>query len=535
MSTLISTVKAYINFALGLRGFLDDKITLEYAKSTIAHQVAHREENFLRTLKTNVFEYPRSPYLALFKWANITYRDVEQLVAKQGLESTLEELFEAGVYVEFEEVKGRKPIIRDGLELHPSASDFDTPNIKPVMLRHTAGSTGAPTRTKFDFEHMRQKTLLQVITYHMFDCLKIPTATWNGPLPLTGGFENIIRLNTMGLSLERWFTPIIGRQANLSHYFNVLNVLMTALIKIHGLKVPKAEYVPLNDSLPIVKWAVDAVQREGGCLIVGSISKAVRISYTAQKHGYDLTGVIFFSGGEPLTKAKNNTIEKSGAKMVSHYVFSEAGSVGLKCQNSPHHDDVHHMANTTAFIQRPVDIFDQTVNAFCFTTLLPSAPKTLLNAQMDDFGIIETRDCGCLLHQFGLTTHIRQVRSYRKLTGEGMTLVGSDMVRILEEDLPAQFGGSLSDYQLVEEEAENGLTKLMLYVDPSVPIADEEKLRVAFLDAMRQNMPSVRLAQAEYRYGDVVQIRRQTPIRISRSKHFPIRTLHKQQTTDKTH
>jgi hypothetical protein len=530
MSTLISIAKAYINFALGLRSFLDDKITLEYAKSTIANQVMNREENFLSTIKANIFEYPRSPYLALFKWANITYNDVEKWVRTQGLEPTLEKLYEAGIYVEFEQVKGRKPIIRDGLELHVLASDFDTPNIKAVMFNHGSGSTGRPTRTQLDFAYLKQQAIQQIISYEMFDVLRVPSALWHGLLPLTDGFANILRFDTMEHSIEQWFTPIKGRQAQLSRHYDFLNLLMIALIRLHGIYCPPRRYVPLDDPIAVATYAVDAVQREGACLLRATISKAVRVSHIAQEKGLDLTGVVFFGGGEPLTQAKNNIIEKSGAKMVSNYSFTEAGNIGTMCNNPSTHDDFHHMANATAFIQRPVEIFDQTVNALCFTTLLPSTPKTLLNAQMDDFGIIETRDCGCPLHQLGLTTHIRQVRSYHKLTGEGMTLVGSDMVRILEEDLPAQFGGSLTDYQLVEEEADGGLTKLLLYVDPSVPIENEEKLQIAFLDAMRDNMPSARLAQAEYRYGDVVQIRRETPIRTSSQKHFPIRTLYKHET-----
>jgi phenylacetate-coenzyme A ligase PaaK-like adenylate-forming protein len=530
MSNFLATAKTYLNFALGLRAYLDDNITLEDAKYIVAHQVAHREENFLITLKANIFDSPSNPYLALFKWANITYNDVERMISNQGLESTLEELYEAGIYAEFEEIKGRNPIIREGLEIHASASDFDTHTMKPVMVTQSSGSTGTPTHTKFDFEHLKQKATLQMLSYHMFDCYKVPTAVWKGLFPLTSGFGNILQLNRIDHVMERWFTPLIGRQSNLSVHFNLLNAVMITMLKLQGAKVPNPEYVPLDDPLPIVKWAVDAVQREGACVVRCNVSKAVRISNAAQKHGYDLTSVIIVGGSEPLTKAKNDSIEKSGAKFVSNYGMTETGNVGMKCGNPIYHDDIHHTSNSTAFIQRPIEIFDQTVNAFCFTTLLTTTPKTLINARLDDFGIVETRDCGCLLHQLGLTTHLRQVRSYRKLTGEGMTLVGSDMVRILEEDLPARFGGSLTDYQLVEEEADGGLTKLMLYVDPAVPIENEEELQTAFLDAMRDNMPSARLAQAEYRYGDVVQIRRETPIRTSRQKHFPIRTLYKQNT-----
>jgi len=88
---------------------------------------------------------------------------------------------------------------------------------------------------------------------------------------------------------------------------------------------------------------------------------------------------------------------------------------------------------------------DITVDAFHFTTLLPTARKLLLNVESDDYGVVETRSCGGPLESYGYTEHLRQIRSFRKLTGEGVTLVGSEMLRILEEVLPARFGGSPLD------------------------------------------------------------------------------------------
>lgn len=71
---------------------------------------------------------------------------------------------------------------------------------------------------------------------------------------------------------------------------------------------------------------------------------------------------------------------------------------------------------------------------------------------------------GCPLEDLGLTDHLRQVRSFSKLTGEGVTLIGSDVVHILEEVLPARYGGSPLDYQMMEVEDEDGFTRLWLLV-----------------------------------------------------------------------
>ena len=56
------------------------------------------------------------------------------------------------------------------------------------------------------------------------------------------------------------------------------------------------------------------------------------------------------------------------------------------------------------------------------------------------------------LAELGFTTHLHTVRSYEKLTSGGVMFMGSMLHELLEETLPARFGGSPLDYQLVEEE-----------------------------------------------------------------------------------
>ena len=53
----------------------------------------------------------------------------------------------------------------------------------------------------------------------------------------------------------------------------------------------------------------------------------------------------------------------------------------------------------------------------------------------------------------GYTTHIHTIRSWEKLTSEGMTFCGHDLIRLIEEVLPARFGGRPTDYQFVESGA----------------------------------------------------------------------------------
>ena len=125
----------------------------------------------------------------------------------------------------------------------------------------------------------------------------------------------------------------------------------------------------------------------------------------------------------------------------------------------------------------------------------------------------------------GLTEHIREIRSFNKLTGEGVTLVGSDMVRILEEVLPARFGGSPLDYQLLEEEDDLGRTRLHLVVSPAIRIDDEAMVVETVLGALRKCTVAGDLAAAIWSQAGTLRVRRAAPVWTARGKFMPFRRI----------
>jgi hypothetical protein len=164
-----------------------------------------------------------------------------------------------------------------------------------------------------------------------------------------------------------------------------------------------------------------------------------------------------------------------------------------------------------------------TVPAFNLTTLLDSAPKIMVNVQIDDHGIVEERTCGCGLEALGYTTHLRQIGSYSKLTGEGVTLIGNELLRVLEEVLPARFGGSLLDYQLVEEEDSQGFTRLILVVSPRVTLGDESQVVAAVLEALGRSSAMADAARIVWQRTGTLQVRRAEPTPGGRGKVMPLR------------
>ena len=72
-----------------------------------------------------------------------------------------------------------------------------------------------------------------------------------------------------------------------------------------------------------------------------------------------------------------------------------------------------------------------------------------------------------------------------KLTGSGLTLVGSDFVGILEEVLPQKYGGGATDYQLLEEEDNRGQTHLSLIISPTVGEVDDSDVIATVLSKLQ--------------------------------------------------
>jgi len=146
----------------------------------------------------------------------------------------------------------------------------------------------------------------------------------------------------------------------------------------------------------------------------------------------------------------------------------------------------------------------------------------MLNVETDDYGVLETRACGCPLEAYGFTEHLRHIRSFRKLMGEGVTLVGSEMVHVLEAVLPARFGGSALDYQLLEEEDAQGFTRLSLVVSPKIALADETAVITAVLEALSQGSMAADSARAIWDQARTLRVKRMEPVWTARGKLMPL-------------
>jgi hypothetical protein len=267
---------------------------------------------------------------------------------------------------------------------------------------------------------------------------------------------------------------------------------------------------------------------DGRPVIVNTqVSSAVRIAAAAAAMGRRLTGVTFHCRSEPLSAPRRRHIEEVGARALSDYASVELSSIGYGCPMGIASDDVHLHEDRLAVVERRRPTFEggPETDALLLTSLSMFTPKIGLNTELGDSAHVERRDCGCPLGVLGLRTHLSDIRSFEKLSSEGTSFTRGTLVEILEERLPARFGGTALDYQLVEEEIPDGSTVLFLYVHPDVVGIDEAVIRSAFLEELaRGSMIDAYQARLIERARAIV-VRRLPPATTRAGKMLPFQPL----------
>ena len=518
-------LRMYVRFAFGLKGFLKKSLSLQEANTIVLGRMAERERSFLRLMERAVFGYSRSPYLPLLKLAGCEPGDIRHMLRQNGLEGTLLALRETGVYVTFEEFKGRRPIERFGQVIPVRAHGFSNPFLKRQYETETGGSTDAGKRVSHELDYMSAQGPPLMLARHAHGILDAPTALWRGPLPDGSGLNLLLMAVRSRNTPTRWFTAHLPADMKPALRFRLATFLTVAMGRLMKVPIPWPKPLKLQEARVLSRWACQTAKKHGKAAIFAPVSRAMRVSLAAQAENLDLTGVTFVVGGEPPTPAKVDQILASGARYFPTYALAEVSLLGVGCANPETVNEVHLMKDLYAVISRERTLEDQnvTVSAFSFTTLHPSTPTLMLNVEIDDCGEITQRRCGCPLETLGYTDHLVNIQSYSKLTCEGVTLLGSEMVRILEEVLPARFGGTVLDYQLLEEEGERGFTRLSIIVSPRIQLSCEKDVIDAFFGALAKQSDSDNYTRAVWGQTDTVRVKRMEPLWSARGKHMPLR------------
>ncbi len=269
------------------------------------------------------------------------------------------------------------------------------------------------------------------------------------------------------------------------------------------------------------------------CLRAGTVphlktyaSAAIGLCQAASARGIDLCGARFTLTGEPLTAARQAVLEKAGIEARPDYGGIEMGQVGEACVRPTAPDDLHVMDHIHAVIHAGADGPARGLppNALLLSSLRRTAPLVFLNVSLGDAAALERRTCGCPMETHGWGQHLRDVRSFEKLTSAGMTFLDVDVIRILDEVLPARLGGVPGQYQLIEEELPDGRPRVRLLIHPAVGRVDPVLARETFLAALASGSDTHRSMAATWRDAGLVEVERRAPVAETIGKILHLRT-----------
>ena len=509
----IEDLRTGIRLLRALPAFLKHPLSADQAKATLAERLRDRNDHFLALAKTAIYDHTASPYRTLLRRAGCEYGDLRQLVVRHGLEETLGKLAREGVYLTVDELKGRTPVVRGATMLRVDPGRLRNPAVQTHALAQTSGSRGRGAAVPVDLRFVRDLGVNICLTTAARGGLAWRHATWT--IPGSAAIAAALSYSAFGAHWVRWFsqvdpaTPLLHPRYRWSTRVTRWGGLFA------GVSLPIPRHVPLEDPRPIVEWLRVTLEAGETPHLLTFPSSALRICAAARNAGETLEGVKFMLGGEPITTARMTVIKRVGAAVTTGYGTAETGPCGIgdACLAPEVPDEVHVFHDLHALVQADAAWADTALppGTLLASSLRPSAPAVLLNVSLGDQATLSRRTCDCPLQELGWITHLHTIRSREKLTSAGMTFLDADVVRVLEEVLPARFGGIPTDYQLVEDEGEGGRPRLRLLVHPSVGLLDEKAVVDALLSGIAHGSGIERLMGLVWREAGLIEVERCPP------------------------
>jgi hypothetical protein len=493
-----------------LPALLRRPVTVAEARPVLRRRLEGREADFLRLAKRAIFDHAESPYRQLLERAGCQYGDLVRLVQQDGVEDALRRLLREGVYLTVDEFKGRRPVRRGSASFEVPLRGLRNPGTRTHISGETSGSRGARTPVSIDLAWVRDWAVDECLDAEARGGFGWIHGRWT--VPGGGSIAFILMFAASGKPTARWFSPVDPGSSQLHPRYRWAERLLYWGGRLAGVPLPRPEHVPFDAPEPILTWLAETLRCGAVPYLVAYTSGLVRVCEAALDAGIELAGARALAVGEPLTAARLATIRRAGVVVAPIYASVDAGVVGKGCLAAESADEIHLFHDLVTVIQ-PGGTPEVPVpsRALLLSSLRDTAPLILLNVSLGDQATVTERRCGCPLERLGWTTHLHTIRSFEKLTAGGMTFLDLDLIHVIEEVLPARFGGTAADYQLVESERAGGSPALRLLVHPRVGPVDPRAAIDAFLSAIG-GADGQRVMGMMWRDAKLVTVERRPPL-----------------------
>src|SRR5215211_663061 len=301
-------------YLVALRSYLRRPLTQEEALERIRRRHERRVEGFLRMLSDAVFSNATSPYRALFADRGIELGDVDRLVHERGLEPALERLYDEGVRVTIDEVRGRVPIRRGSLELAPTPEDFDNPLASTHFVGRSGGSRSGGVPFRLNLALLEHDACLRAAFRAAFDGGSRPTAVWYPVPPGVVGLKRLLEYGRLGRDIERWFSQTDPGWRRGSRRYAAFTRATLSASRVYRRPFPAPEYTPVAAAERVARWAAETKQRGLAGWIYTRPGSTARVCLVARELGLDISGTFFGLGGEPYTRAAARLVADAGCR-----------------------------------------------------------------------------------------------------------------------------------------------------------------------------------------------------------------------------
>jgi hypothetical protein len=487
-----------------VRELLRHPVTVEEARATVTGRLTSRAPDFL-AMARRIYARPSSPYARLLVGAGCAYADLERMVIRDGLEPALLALYRAGVYLSSDEFKGRRPVSRGGITLEIDPAALHNGATIARLRARSSGSRGSALPIAISVPWVRDTAVDKCLALDARGGLAWRHAVWG--VPGGASIVHVLRLAALGAIPARWFSQLDPATLDLAARYRWGPRVIHWAGRTSGTALPMPEHVPLGEPLAVARWMGDTLHAARTPYLHTYTSSAVRLCLAALDAGLDIEGAQFLLEGEPVTEARLAVIRRAGARAGCRYAAMEAGPIGYWCLAPEAPDEVHVVGDLHAIIQ-PEPAVRGHPRPFFLTSLRPTAPIEMLNVSLGDVAVATLRRCGCPLEQCGWNMHLHTIRSFEKLTVAGMTLPDAAVIRMLDETLPARFGGHPTDYQLVEDTTAAAGPGLRLLVHPRLGALDVAAVVDQFLIGIGQAGDAERVMAEAWRAAGILRVER---------------------------